>query len=259
MMDIFDDNVNSTPLTRDEEKELSKRIKQGDLKARDEMIKRNLRLVSHICKKYSASNVDFDDLYQEGVIGLIRAVDKYDGERAKFAQYAYVWIKSAILKAIEAENTIKLPLPIHWEVVKYKQAINRLEQELQRYPNETEIAEYLGVNEGDIRRITEMKFETVSLQPENDEDAGIEDVTEDIEVDYQKEVLKAVISSNLEELPVRLRVVANLRFGLEGREESKTLTQVADVLGLSYERIRQIELDTIEVLRTSHRYNITRV
>jgi len=256
---MFITTDNDTPLTREEEIELSKRVQQGDKRAKDEMIYRNIRLVKHIVKKYASSNVDFDDLFQEGIIGLIKAIERYDGERTGFAQYAYVWIKSSILKAIEAENTIRLPMPAHWQDVKYKQAVNKLENELERTPNEAEIASYLGVNMEEIGRLSHIRPETVALTPEMDEETGLEDVLGDIDVDYQNEVLKAIIDSNLDELPVRLRVVANMRFGLDGREESRTLNEVAQVLGLSYERIRQIELDTIDALRSRHSYNITRV
>lgn len=245
-------------LTAQQEVDLSRKIKKGDKKAREEMIRCNLRLVISIAKRYTNLGIPLSDLIEEGNIGLMRGVDKFDPEKGfRFSTYAAWWIKQGISRAIiDQGKMIRVPVYLNEEIMKYRKVVEKLTQKLRRRPTAAEIAKRLKVSIDKVRELDGAITKMSSLDaPLGDEGEGqvkdiIEDesmVAPDMEVEnfFNKERARAI----LESLEERERTIIEMRFGLVSDAQQHTLSQIAKKLGISRERVRQIEELTIQKLK----------
>ncbi len=252
-------------LTKQEELDLAKRMNEGDWAARNKLILANLRLVVSIAKRYSGRGVYFLDLIQEGNIGLIRAVEKFDFERGfKFSTYATWWIRQAITRAIaDHARTIRLPVHMVELINKLKRVSKQLVQELLRQPTEEEIAKRTNLSVEKVHEILKLAQTPLSLEtPIGDEDDSIlSDFVEDINLESpEQELIRASLKQTLEtlfsELSEREVHILRLRFGFEDGVP-KTLEEVGRLYNVTRERIRQIESKALEKLR--HPIRITKL
>ncbi|MCJ7472482.1 MAG: RNA polymerase sigma factor RpoD [Actinobacteria bacterium] len=244
-------------LTAAEEVYLAKRIEKGDLSAKRKIIEANLRLVVSVAKKYVSRGMVFLDLIQEGNLGLIKAVEKYDYKRGfKFSTYATWWIRQAVTRAIaDKARTIRIPVHMVANVNKYIRIQRQLLQKLGREPNHDEIAELLGVTTDRVREIIKIAEETISLDTPigESEDAHLSDFVEDSEVEAPLDaatfsMLQKDLQVVLNTLKDRERKIIKLRFGLQDGLP-RTLEEVGREFSLTRERIRQIEFKALGKLR----------
>ena len=251
--------IRKTPLlTFAQEQELGKRVADGDWEARARMIESNLRLVVAIGKKYINRGLPFSDIIEEGNLGLIRAVEKFQYERGfKFSTYASWWIKQSIERAIVNQvRTIRLPIHVAESVNQYKRAVRRLTQDLGRDPQIEEIADTLGMSVEKMRGISQVVRETFSLDMligEQEEDT-LKDVLHDDNrpspATHSDELeRRQQIDGWLTEISDNERKVLELRFGLADGEP-KTLDFIGKMFGITRERVRQIETQALQKLRT---------
>ena len=242
-------------LTAAQEVSLAKRIERGDAGAKEEMIQANLRLVVSIAKNYRNQGLPFLDLIQEGTLGLIRAVEKFDWRRGfKFSTYATWWIRQAVARAL-ADKARTIRMPVH--IVERLQKINRAERslwaQLGREPTIEEIGEEASLTSEQVLEVRAAARASTSLDAPvgDDEDAtlgdfvaGDEPLPEDeVHVQLRRQVLLDALLS----LPDREREVVTLRYGIDGNEP-RTLEEIGRRLGLTRERVRQIELDSLRRL-----------
>ena len=246
-------------LTAAEEVQLAKKIEKGDQAAKSRLIEANLRLVVSVAKKYVSRGMLFLDLIQEGNLGLIRAVDKYDYKRGfKFSTYATWWIRQAVTRAIaDQARTIRIPVHMVENVNKYIRIQRQLLQKLGREPNSDEIAKLLEVTPDRVREIRKIAQETISLDTpigEGDE-TRLSDFIEDSEVKAPDDaadfsMLQKHLQVVLGTLKDRERKIIKLRYGLlDGLP--RTLEEVGREFNLTRERIRQIEFKVLCKLRNT--------
>lgn len=249
----------STLLNFEQEQELGKRISQGDFKAREQMIESNLRLVVSIGKRYMNRGLPFSDIVEEGNIGLIKAVEKFDYRRGfRFSTYASWWIRQFIERAIiNQAKIIRLPVHVVERLNKYLSELEQMVQEMGREPKVHEIAEKLKLSEREVIDLKQLIRTTYSLDSPISERTGtfLRDVIEDPVGVSPAMTAEGVrrrenLMSWIQELPDKEKTVIVLRFGLDGGE-AHTLEEIGQTLGLTRERVRQIETAALVKLRAT--------
>ncbi len=241
-----------------EEKQLSRRAREGDKMARRRLIECNLRLVISIAKKYRGRGVLFEDLIQEGNAGLIRAVEKFDPEMGnRFSTYATWWIRQAVTRAVaDSARAVRLPAHVVDALYRLRRAENALSLELGRDATEEELADRLDVKPQEARRLREVGQPISSIHAKMGPEDGSEmgemlpdekggDDYARVEVGQWERTLVEAVRS----LPEREARVIRMRHGLDG-SETRTLREVSEALGISQERARQVEIKALRTIRT---------
>ncbi len=245
-------------LTHVEEIDLSNRAKEGDARARHRLIEKNLRLVVSVAKKYRGYGLPFEDLIQEGNIGLMKAVEKFDPDRGfRFSTYATWWIRQAVQRAVaDKGRTIRVPVHMTEKIRKVSRAYNEIAAEREREPNEEEVAERLGWALDEVRLTMGAMPDATSLdQPVSSDETSSQlgDFVEDERAsDTPGEVMREMETEHLKEaierLPERARYVLVRRYGLDDRDPA-TLAELGDELNISRERVRQLQREAERILK----------
>lgn len=251
-------------LSADEEVKLAHRIAEGDQSAKNELVEANLRLVVSLARHYQGCGLSYQDLIQEGNIGLIKAAEKFDVSKGfRFSTYASWWIKQALSRAIaDQSRTIRIPVHMIENINKFKKTERELLSQLNREPKIKEIADAMGISEKQAKEIQSYIVEPTSLdiQVGDDDDTTIGSFIEDThfvnpESAYIKESNGDVVNAVLDTLSDREANILRLRFGIGGKK-AMTLEEVGKEYGLTRERIRQIEAKALRKLRHPSRANI---
>ncbi|MCS6983097.1 MAG: RNA polymerase sigma factor RpoD/SigA [Candidatus Absconditabacterales bacterium] len=253
----FSDIAHIPLLTSDEEKDIARRIKRGDEQAKKRLIEANLRLVISIAKRFFGSRLSFSDLIQEGNIGLIKAIEKFDPDREfKFSTYATRWIKQSITKAIaDMSKHVRIPVHLIDEMNSYNKAYSTLFQSLGREPTSQEIADKLGFPMKKVKKLEEVIYGNISLDREIGDDNSrdkLGDMIADTKTQTPDQVAEAsALRSNLDAilgmLDDREAKIIKMRYGIDGPRY--TLEQVGEEFNVTRERIRQVEQKVIQKLR----------
>ena len=245
-------------LTHQEEIDLSKRAKAGDEKARHRLIEKNLRLVISVAKKYRGMGLPFEDLIQEGNLGLMKAVEKFDPDRGwRFSTYATWWVRQAVQRAVaDKSRTIRVPVHMGEKIRKMARAYNELSAELEREPADEEVAQRLGWTADEVRNVKSAMPDAGSLnRPLGSEEDGPElgELVEDERAsDLAGEVMHEMetegLQAAIEGLPERHRDVLVRRYGLDDQKPA-TLAELSEELKVSRERVRQLQREAERMLR----------
>ncbi len=245
-------------LKPEEEIDLARKIQKGDKKAREMMIRANLRLVISIAKRYVNLGVPLSDLIEEGNIGLMKSVEKFDPERGfRFSTYAAWWIKQGISRAIiDQGKMIRVPVYMNEEILRYKKISESLIHKLKRKPTVGEVAKKMQISVEKVRDLEKSIAKMSSLEaPIGEEgDGQVKDIIEDQSMASPDEELETFFNKErtanfLEILNDRERKIINMRYGLTDGNQH-TLAEIAKVLGVSRERVRQVEAATIKKIRS---------
>jgi RNA polymerase primary sigma factor len=244
-------------LTPAEERELARRKDEGDEEAKKKLIESNLRLVMSITRNYTKAGVPLLDLIQEGNLGLIRAVEKFDYKMGyKLSTYATWWIRQAVTRALADQGrTIRLPVHVADQVRRLMRARRQLAQKLNREPTEEELAKESSFPPQRVRELLELVEDPVSLEtPVGDGESNYADLIEDVNSDRPDDTTavklrRTELAEAMLRLNPRMRRVLTLRFGLYG-EPAQTLEEVGAGLGITRERVRQLESRALRELRT---------
>jgi RNA polymerase primary sigma factor len=254
-LQLFLNEIGRYPLlTAAEEVALAKRVERGDRAAKERMINSNLRLVVHVAKRYRGHGVPFGDLIQDGVIGLNRAVEKFDWRKGfKFSTYATWWIRQAVQRSVAGQaRTIRVPTHVNERRQTLARHARKLEPELGRPPTHEELAKATGLSLVHVEEALDVAEARVSLNaPVGDDDGELGDLFADDGADSPEELAEDALRARavreaLAELPERERRILELRFGIDGDPQS--LEAIGKELGLTRERIRQLEAQALASL-----------
>lgn len=257
-MDTYLREINETPLlSAEDEKELARRVAEGDPEARDHMVRANLRLVVNIARGYTNRGLSFQDLIEEGNLGLMHAVERFDPERGtRFSTYASYWIQETIERAlVNSAKTIRVPAYMVELLAQWRKTATKLQDELGRLPTEEEIAKALQLSEKKLQ-IVKKALRVYNSAPQTEgSDTGfvIDEALLDIHAKMPDRTLADAddmqhVLELIKKMDEREATVLRLRFGLDG-QEPMTLKQIGERLGLTRERVRQIESEALAKLR----------